>query len=153
METLKEYLTRIEDHFWEDKPFTRITAFQAFVQQDAAKIHFHDLIGEQPIPLFRCQECGREMVLLYPSKYEVFPSDIFPIGVACPMCFDASHISESPQLFPHFFCQVCGREMKILWSPANPLRIMGAVCPCCFNPHHFDQYYEHEDHDNNGEFY
>ncbi len=61
---------------------TKTQAFKALQSQDNAEIYHRDLVGEQPIPHFFCQNCGKEMVMLWVKE------ENRAIGVVCPTCFN-----------------------------------------------------------------
>ena len=63
--------------------FTKKQAFEALQSQDNAEIYHRDLVGEQPIPHFFCQEFGIEMRILWSKSQENHA-----IGVICPRCFN-----------------------------------------------------------------
>lgn len=76
---------------------SKAESFRQLLSQDQAKIYHHDLVGEQPIPHFFCQNCGKELVILW-SPDKTAENEYRAIGIVCPTCFN-------PKEFESYFEQ------------------------------------------------
>jgi hypothetical protein len=57
---------------------------RAFLAQDSSPVYYHDLLGEQAPPEWKCQRCGHELLILW--HHYVRDHEAQPIGAICPCC-------------------------------------------------------------------